>query len=525
MPIKALPDAVVAYTGISSLNDLQCDPARGQVWTGQDTVAIGPRGARILTVLLQQKGQIVATASLIEAGWPGFTIEESSLAVEIASLRRALQRLLGGTQWIISIPRRGYRLLTDIDADRRPVPGRWETPTIAVLPLSLADGLGPEAAPARNATTMTATLTDVIGLHAGLSVTPANLAALYAETRIGADAIAADLGVRYLLEGKLFPSEAETRLALTLKDTIDGRIIWSASFENTDPRPQHRHQMLAAQVVQGLDELLVRGEEARSGYLPTRNLQAWTHYIRGFGHAYWPRHDMRWGSEILLALEEWKKALDLDPESPELLATIGAGHAVLAAYPSIFAMDAAPELAQQFLAAALEGKADHPVALAYHALMLAEADRFDEAAAVARHAIAQGPHSPSVTAVAAVALCAGGAAAEAVQAVERTLSATPHFPSIYSPPLARAWRSVGRVDEAIRFLEAMDDEPHKFDGRELILCYAQAGRMQDAVNAATRLLLQEPGFTVSGWLETQHRNDAAAIAADAEALRSVGLPE
>lgn len=509
--------AVTAEPTARELDELTCDPVAGTLATPDDRVQVGARGARIMELLLRRRGMAVAQADLIAAGWPGYAVEESSLNVEIASLRGALRRLLGGYNWIITTPRKGVRLVPSAAAARIRVPGQWESPSIGVLALSVTDpAFGPVAAG------LTAALTSTLAQHAGLSVAPGFVAGMAAQQRAEG---AQTLGLRYLLDGLVQVEVATARITLSLLETAEGRVIWSHRFDEPSPPGLARQDMIAAEVVQALDRLLVRGEEATIAYPPTRNLTAWGHYIRGIGHAYWPRHDMLWGSEVLLALDEWHRALALDPDSPDLLATIGAGYAVLAAYPAVVDPAEAAQNAVAHLHAALERAPDHPIALAYHAMMLSEADRFEVAAEVARRAVRLAPHAPAVTAVASVALCAAGCADEAVAAVERTLAAVPHFPAIFSPPLARAWRSAGRLDEAIRFLEALHDEPHKFDGRELILAYMQAGRQEDAVNAATRLLLLEPRFTVSGWLATQHRTDRAAIARDAAALRAVGLPE
>lgn len=507
-----LPAQLLAF----GLDDLICDAAAGTLATTTDLVQIGARGARLLTALLQRRGQVVPQADLMAAGWGGYVVEESNLAVEMASLRAALQRLLGGESWITAIPHQGYRLSVTGILGNRKMPGRWEIPSIGVLPITT-----PDDATDSTAEDLTQTLTATLSLHAGLSISPAHVATLITQPD---RATAAALGLRYLLQGTVQQVAGFWRVTLTLLDVDQRRSLWSQRFDGPLPLTRDPQERLAAEVVQALDVLLVRGEEALIGYLPTRNLTAWSHYIRGLGHAYWPRHDMLWGREIMLALAEWQKALALDPDSPALLATVGAGHAVLAAYPSIVSPAHSAAEAHRHLQAALERDPDHPVALAFHSMMLSELDRFEVAVEVARRAIRLAPHAPAVTAVATVALCAAGLADEAILVVERALAATPHFPSIYSPPLARAWRSAGRVDEAIRFLEALNEEPHKFDGRELILAYMQAGRHEDAVNVATQLLLLEPGFTVTGWLATQHRTDSAAIGRDAAALRAVGLP-
>ncbi len=515
MPQDTPPSAPGSHA-VLGLDDLRCDPVTGALATRTDVVQVGPRGARILARLLEQRGQTVPKADLMSAGWGGYIVDDGTLAVEIASLRGALTRLLGGMGWIVAIPHQGYRLSPTSHPTGRKMPGRWEIPTIGVLEMQTAsDEMTATAAE------VTRTVTATLALHAGLSITPAHVAMLVA----GPEGNMADLGLRYLLHSHLQTQGGRWQVSVALLETEGRQPVWAREYAGPLPLTHDRQERLAAEVVQALDVLLVRGDEARIGYPPTRNLVAWSHYIRGLGHAYWPRQDMLWGHEVTLALAEWTKALAMDPDNPALLATVGAGHAVLAAYPSVVSPAQSAAEAQRHLQAALDRDPDHPVALAFHAMMLSELDRFEVAVEVARRAIRLAPHAPAVTAVAAVALCAAGLPEEAILAIEGTLAATPHFPSIYSPPLARAWRSAGRVEDAIRFLEALNQEPHKFDGRELILAYMQAGRHEDAVNVATQLLLLEPGFTISGWLATQHRVDADAIARDAAALRAVGLPE
>ena len=60
---------------------------------------------------------------------------------------------------------------------------------------------------------------------------------------------------------------------------------------------------------------------------------------------------------------------------------------------------------------------------------------------------------------------------------------------------------------------------------DIVLVHAQAGRLDEARNAAAELIAARPGFTIQAWLATQLRSDAEQLARDAESLRSAGLPE
>jgi class 3 adenylate cyclase/predicted ATPase len=50
----------------------------------------------------------------MEAAWPGLSVEDSNLTVQIAALRRALSEERGGERWIETVPRLGYRFIGPI---------------------------------------------------------------------------------------------------------------------------------------------------------------------------------------------------------------------------------------------------------------------------------------------------------------------------------------------------------------------------------------------------------------------------
>ena len=49
----------------------------------------------------------------MDAGWGGTVVEEGNLSVQIAALRKALGTRDDGQEWIVTVPRTGYRLLRD----------------------------------------------------------------------------------------------------------------------------------------------------------------------------------------------------------------------------------------------------------------------------------------------------------------------------------------------------------------------------------------------------------------------------
>ena len=72
------------------------DGAAEMLFCGAEPTALGRRAIALLRLLLERAGTPVSKDALIEAAWPGLAIEENNLTVQIAALRRVLQKAAGG---------------------------------------------------------------------------------------------------------------------------------------------------------------------------------------------------------------------------------------------------------------------------------------------------------------------------------------------------------------------------------------------------------------------------------------------
>lgn len=98
-------------------------------------IILGRRAFDVLCALAAAGGEAVAKDALLDQVWPGLTVEENNLQVQISALRKAL-----GDGFITTIPGRGYRLTMapprgplkpDVTAGK---------PSIAVLPFTNMSG-------------------------------------------------------------------------------------------------------------------------------------------------------------------------------------------------------------------------------------------------------------------------------------------------------------------------------------------------------------------------------------------------
>src|SRR6266446_10144768 len=77
-------------------------------------IAIGRRALDILGVLVERPGDLVSRDEIIDAVWPGTTVEDSNLNVQIAALRRILDQNREGGSCIQTVPGRGYRFVAPV---------------------------------------------------------------------------------------------------------------------------------------------------------------------------------------------------------------------------------------------------------------------------------------------------------------------------------------------------------------------------------------------------------------------------
>ena len=55
-------------------------------------LAIGSRALDLLLLLLRRHGEILSRDEIMDAVWPGLSVEESNLTVQMAALRRILDQ-------------------------------------------------------------------------------------------------------------------------------------------------------------------------------------------------------------------------------------------------------------------------------------------------------------------------------------------------------------------------------------------------------------------------------------------------
>src|ERR1700684_4233307 len=98
-------------TALYTSGPFRLDGAAEILFRGAEPVALGQRAVALLHVLVEGAGTPISKDTLIESAWPGLSIEESNLTVQIAALRRTFAEEAGGENWIETLSCRGYRFV------------------------------------------------------------------------------------------------------------------------------------------------------------------------------------------------------------------------------------------------------------------------------------------------------------------------------------------------------------------------------------------------------------------------------
>jgi TolB-like protein len=341
-------------TDVISFGPFIFDPAAMTVSRDGKAVALGSRGAALLGALAGTDGPVGKDA-LLEAAWPGTVIEEANLSVQVAALRKALGTREDGQDWILTVPRVGYRLLRPAPSDAAPSGGG--RPAIAVMPFA---NLSADPEQAFFADGVVEDLITALSRFKLFGVVARNSSFAYKDRAIDVREVARELGVRYVLEGGVRRAGEHVRVTAQLVDAESGMHIWADRFDGEataifdfqdsitesvigliEPRirkaeiersrrkrPEsldaHELFLRAGPMVLGTDtaayseaiELLNRAIALDPGYAPAYALAGWAHEKR---HTFIPE-DIGKYDDANTAIAMSEKALELDRDDAGVLA-------------------------------------------------------------------------------------------------------------------------------------------------------------------------------------------------------------
>lgn len=305
-----------------TFGSFRLDADAGILFRAGEPTPLGKRAVAVLQALVREGGAPVSKETLIEAGWPGLSVEENNLSVQIAALRRTLGEEPGGDRWIATMPRRGYRFvgpaagsgegsqaaaIASTAAIREmplPLPVK---PSIAVLPFQNMSG-DPEQE--YFADGMVEEIITTLSRFRSLFVIARNSSFTYKGRSVDVKQVGQELGVRYVLEGSVRKSADKVRITAQLIDASTGAHIWADRFDGGLVDIFDLQDQVAQSVAGGLAPKLEQSAIEGAKRKPTGSLGAYEYYLRGMAAIY--RFTIREAN--IEARDLFMQAIALDPD-------------------------------------------------------------------------------------------------------------------------------------------------------------------------------------------------------------------
>lgn len=249
-----------------------------------------PLAMDVLVHLAGKAGEVVSIDELIARIWNG-RASDGSVYRTINQLRRALEGNEPGV-YIQTIRKRGYRLIAPVAAVDT---GTTVSQDAAAAPLT-ADHAGRTSIavlPFGNLSTDPDNALFTDGMHGELLAQLAKISALkvisrtsvleYRNSPKSSRVIAAELGVRTLLEGTVQRSGRTVRIGVQLIDAARDEHLWAEGYERTLATENvfAIQREIATAVAAALQAALLPHEVARMKRVPTQNRAAYDHYLAG----------------------------------------------------------------------------------------------------------------------------------------------------------------------------------------------------------------------------------------------------
>lgn len=281
------------------------DTARGELLREGAPVVLGTRATALLAALLEAGGQAVGKSDLMDAGWPGTAVEEVNLTVQIAALRKALGTREDGQDWIMTVPRVGYRLLVPAAKTAEPERRRSGPAAIAVMPFENLSG-DPEQA--YFADGVVEDLITALSRFKTFAVVARNSSFVYKGRAVDVREAARELGVQYVLEGSVRRSADRVRVTAQLVEAGTGTHLWAEKYDGPLDDIFTVQDHITEAVVGHVEPTIRKAEIERVRTKRPESLDAYDLYLRGLSYFYGVADD-GWAE----AIGYFERAIALEP--------------------------------------------------------------------------------------------------------------------------------------------------------------------------------------------------------------------
>ena len=520
------------------IDDIELDVAKGHLRRSGQEIHLKPKAFQILVYLVTHRDRLVSKEELLEQFWNDAVVGEDVLANSIGEIRRALGDNARASQYLKTVPKRGYRCVADVqevssevviateqittiqvreEYSDDPPPrkySRWVFAT-AVLMLTVVSAAALAAwhywprSTASEASIRTAIMQfenrsgrpDMDWMSTGLAdmvatslsasprialITPHQLERGLRHASTGLisyeDALRAarQSGARAMIMGAFASLRDTVRLDTQIYDVSSGRLLGGESV--TVPKPE----LLLAQLDTLSSKLAARlgaplAGQTRLAEVMTNNLEAYRLYSLGLVRT----RDLR----LPEAIDLYKKALELDPGFAMAYARIGFTYSSTWARPEV----GKPYLEKAYRLSDRLTPRDRLFIRAWYAVACQD---YRSAERTYREILSALPLEGEAYHALGTLLAGEGQYEGARQILQRGLTIEPDMPQLHNM-LSLTYLQLGEREKALESAQryvSLSGEPNAYD--TLAAAYHRIGRYAEARDNYLEAIRRKPDFEI-----------------------------
>jgi len=352
---------------------------------GDETIPLTPKAADTLLALVSNSGRILEKDELIKIVWPDTFVEEGALARNISALRKALGDDAESSEYVETIPKRGYRFIATVRAvsagappeavepvKKRHSPSPWivwavagvvlilvavlayptlsrrfnRPPSISSLAVLPLNNMSNDPAQEYFADGMTEELINSLAKIEALRVISRTSAMTYKGMKSKSlPQIARELRVDGIVEGSVQQSNNRVRITVRLFDGKTERQLWAQSYERDLRDVLALRSDVASAIAREIQVKLTPREQQRLAQSRPVNPLAYLAY--SYGRYCWNK---RTPEDFQRGLDYFQRAIKMDSSYAPAYAGMADAYALLGsigvdAYPPNEVMPKAKEAA------------------------------------------------------------------------------------------------------------------------------------------------------------------------------------
>ncbi len=219
---------------------------------------------------------------------------------------------------------RTYRVLLTPPSAFDTQPPLPDKPSIAVLPFTNMSG---DSEQEYFSDGITEDIITDLSKVSSLYVASRNSAFVYKDARVKIEQVAADLRVRFVLEGSVRKAGNNVRISAQLIDGRTGGHVWAERYDRELTNIFQVQDDIASSIVEALKVKISPSEERAIEKLPTTNVDAYQYYLRG---RQFLREMTR--KSVELAEHMFNQAINLDPRYAQAYAGLADCASVLTSH-------------------------------------------------------------------------------------------------------------------------------------------------------------------------------------------------